>query len=56
MRSFSILSNRDFTTYANDTTPNVIVDGAKNDLAYLLCWFACNQVKVNPTIHLIAIN
>ena len=60
---FSILSNTDFTSYAENATPYVIGDGAKkvidslkNDLAYLHYWFAGNQMKVNPTIHLIAIN
>ena len=60
---FCILSNTDFTSYAEDATPYVIEDGVKkvidslkNDLAYLFYWFACNQMKVNPTIHLIAIN
>ena len=51
----SILSNIDFTNYADDTTPYVIRDGSKevigsfkNALADLFCWFASNQMKANP--------
>ena len=51
----SILSNIDFTNYADDTTPYVIGDGStevidsfKNALADLFCWFASNQMKANP--------
>ena len=52
---FSVLSNIDFTNYANDTTPYVIgnglkevMDSLKNALDDFFCWFTSNQMKSNP--------